>query len=186
MLSSLHISVASPSLMSCFLSCISSASIHVSFVAFDSSLRFADVLCPWVFIFITSLHHISSPFFVRFLSILWLLLQIRQYSQGVAAASGALISLINSLLRSVPLRVFVRPLCHFLYFYLYMHQQSHIKTLPQALLGNHCSLSMLIHELNFYTPGQHLLFIVFFLTCRQFPLWLGQAALGLCVWACRL
>lgn len=62
MLSSLHISVASPSLMSCFLSCISSASIHVSFVSFDSSLRFADVLCPWVFIFITSLHHISSLF----------------------------------------------------------------------------------------------------------------------------
>lgn len=105
--------------------------------------------------------HSSSLFFVCFLSILWLLLQIRQYSQGMAAASGALISLINSLLCSLPLHVFVRPICCFLYFYSYIHQQ--IKMLPRALLGNHFSLSMLIRSmLNFYTPGQHLLFMVFF------------------------
>lgn len=38
--------------------CILSASIHVPFVSFDSSLRCADIFCPWIFFFISSLHHI--------------------------------------------------------------------------------------------------------------------------------
>lgn len=95
--------------------CISSASIRVPFVSLNSSLRFAGVLCPWIFFFITSLHHISllplssHPasllFLVRLLSVVRLLLQIRQYSRRVAKAAGALISLINPPLRLFPLHV---------------------------------------------------------------------------------
>ena len=39
--------------------CISSASICVPFVSFDSTLRFAGILRPWIFFFITPFHHIS-------------------------------------------------------------------------------------------------------------------------------
>ena len=97
----LSISLSCVAFSDVMLLCISSASIHVPFVSLDSFHRFAGILCPSIIFFFSSLPHFIIFPLSLFLSYVRLLLSIRRYPQGVAEASRAFISLINSLPHSL-------------------------------------------------------------------------------------
>lgn len=130
---------------------------------------------------LTSLCFLPSDFRLSFVR---LLLQIRQYSQGVAEASRLLISLINSVPLSRPLMCACGGNILLSLFWICLSSVT-LKCSPSASFGKRCSLGILIHLFDLLMPSLLLLFMVYSNTQAVSFMALSGSP-RVCVWACML